>query len=62
MMSVLEYANDINMDVEIVLKKAIELGYANSKDDMLSEDAVIDLDNVLTMNTQDVEEPTYLEE
>jgi len=60
MMSVIEYAQDINMDVEVVLKKAIELGYATTKEDILSEDAVIDLDNVLTMNTE--EEPTYLEE
>ena len=60
MMSVIEYAQDINMDVEVVLKKAIELGYAQTKEDILSEDAVIDLDNVLTMNTE--EEPTYLEE
>ena len=61
MMSVIEYAQDINMDVEVVLKKAIELGYAKEKEDILSEDAVIDLDNVLTMNTEE-EEPTYLEE
>ena len=60
MMSVIEYANDINMDVDVVLKKAIELGYAQNKEDILSEDAVIDLDNVLTMNVE--EEPTYLEE
>ena len=62
MMSVIEYANDINMDVEVVLKKAIELGYAQNKEDILSEDAVIDLDNVLTMNNQVEEETTYLEE
>ena len=60
MMSVIEYAQDINMDVEVVLKKAKELGYAENKEDILSEDAVIDLDNVLTMNVE--EEPTYLEE
>ena len=61
MMSVREYAQDINMDLEIVLKKAIELGYAKEADDMLSEDAVIDLDNVLTMQPVE-EETTYLEE
>ena len=60
MMSVIEYAQDINMDVEVVLKKAKELGYAENKEEILSEDAVIDLDNVLTMNVE--EEPTYLEE
>ena len=62
MMSVIEYAQDINMDVEVVLKKAQELGYAQNKEDILSEDAVIDLDNVLTMNPQTEEETTYLEE
>ena len=62
MMSVIEYAQDINMDVEVVLKKAIELGYAKEKEDMLSEDAIIDLDNVLVMNPTTEEEPTYLEE
>ena len=61
MMSVIEYANDINMDLDIVLNKARELGYAQNADDILSEDAVIDLDNVLTMNNND-EETTYLEE
>ena len=60
MMSVIEYAEDINMDLEIVLNKARELGYAQNAEDILSEDAVIDLDNVLTMNKE--EEPTYLEE
>ena len=61
-MSVIEYAEDINMDVEVVLKKAIELGYAKTKEDMLSEDAIIDLDNVLVMNPTTEEEPTYLDE
>ena len=63
MMSVIEYAQDINMDVEVVLKKAQELGYAENKEDILSEDAVIDLDNVLTMNPQvEEEETSYIEE
>ena len=62
MMSVKEYAQDINMDLQVVLKKAIELGYAEKEDDILSEDAVIDLDNVLTMNNQLDDETTYIEE
>ena len=62
MMSVIEYAQDINMDVEVVLKKAKELGYAQNKEDILSEDAIIDLDNVLVMNPENEEETTYLEE
>ena len=61
MMSVIEYAQDMNMDVEKVLEKAIELGYAQNKEDILSEDAIIDLDNVLVMNPKE-EETTYLEE
>ncbi|MBO6145673.1 MAG: translation initiation factor IF-2 [Bacilli bacterium] len=61
-MSVIEYAQDINMDVEVVLKKAKELGYAQNKEDILSEDAIIDLDNVLVMNPENEEETTYLEE
>ena len=62
MMSVIEYAQDINMDVDVVLKKAKELGYAQNKEDILSEDAIIDLDNVLVMNPENEEETTYLEE
>ena len=65
MMSVKEYALDINRSVEEIIKKANELGYeVSNEDDILSEDAVIDLDTVLTMNNQeDTEEETvYMEE
>ncbi|MBO5183042.1 MAG: translation initiation factor IF-2 [Bacilli bacterium] len=62
-MSVREYAQDINMDVEVVLKKAIELGYAKSADDVLSEDAVIDLDNVLIIRLEENDDDTtYIDE
>ncbi|MBR4830860.1 MAG: translation initiation factor IF-2 [Bacilli bacterium] len=64
-MSVKEYALDINRSVEEIIKKANELGYeVSNEDDILSEDAVIDLDTVLTMNNQeDTEEETvYMEE
>ena len=62
-MSVKDYANDINMDVEVVLKKAKELGYAQNEDDILSDDAIIDLDNVLVMNPESTEEETtYIDE
>lgn len=60
-MSVKEYAQDINMDVQVVLQKAKELGYASSEEDVLSEDAIIDLDNVLVMQ-ESLEENTYIEE
>ena len=47
MMSVKEYALDINKTIEEVIKKANELGYVvNNEEDMLSEDAIIDLDTV----------------
>ena len=63
MMSVKEYAQDINMDVKVVLNKAQELGYAQNEDDILDEDQVIDLDNVLVMNPEENdEETTYIEE
>ena len=63
MMSVKEYAQDINMDVGEVLKKAQELGYAQNEDDILSEDQVIDLDNVLVMSAEEIEdETTYIDE
>ena len=65
MMSVREYAQDINMDVKVVLKKAQELGYAQNEDDILDEDQVIDLDNVLVMNQEESEideETTYIDE
>ena len=65
MMSVKEYALDINRSVEEIIKKANELGYTvSNEDDILSEDAVIDLDTVLTMNnSEDTEEETvYMEE
>ena len=65
MMSVKEYALDINRSVEEIIKKANELGYeVNNEDDILSEDAVIDLDTVLTMNNSEEseEETVYMEE
>ena len=64
MMSVKEYSEDINQSVEVIIKKAKELGYdVNNEDDVLSEDAVIDLDTALTMNVQEEENDTvYIEE
>ena len=46
MMSVLEYANDINKTVEEILKKCQELGInVKNADDELDEEAIIMLDN-----------------
>ncbi len=63
-MSVREYSEDINQSIEAIIAKAKELGYeVNDADDMLSEDAIIDLDTALTMNVQEEENNTvYIEE
>ena len=46
MMSVLEYANDVNKTVEEILKKCRELGIdVKNEDDELDEEAIISLDN-----------------
>ena len=59
MMSVFEYASDVNKTVEAILKKCKELGIkVNTKDDMLSEDDIIELDNLL----DEIEETEELEE
>ncbi len=48
MMSVSEYALDVEKSVEEILKKCKELGIAaTQEDDMLDEDAITELDNVL---------------
>ncbi len=58
MMSVKEYAEDVNRKVEEILKKCEELGIqASTIDDMLSEDDIIDLDNVIgDVSEEDLEE------
>ena len=59
MMSVFEYASDVNKTVEAILKKCKEVGInVNTKDDMLSEDDIIELDNLL----DEIEETEELEE
>ena len=48
MMSVKEYAEDVNRKIEEILKKCVELGISvSSEEDMLSEDDIIELDNVI---------------
>ena len=63
-MSVKEYSLDINQSIETVIAKAKELGYdINSEDDMLNEDAIIDLDTALTMDVKEEENTTlYIDE
>ena len=46
MMSVLEYAEDINKTVDEVLKACKALGIeVENEDDLLDEDAIVELDN-----------------
>ena len=57
MMSVFEYAEDVNKTVDYILKKAIELGIGvNSDDDMLSEDDIIMLDNAIDDDSEELED------
>ena len=54
MMTVEEYANDVNRSVKVILDKCSALGFlVNDKSDMLTEEQVIDLDNA------DYEDDTY---
>ena len=56
MMSVLEYAEDVNRTVENILNKCKELGIdVSSEDDLLDEDAIILLDNGLETD-EEIEE------
>ena len=46
MMTVEEYAIDVNRSIDVILGKCKELGFnISNKDDVLSEEQVIDLDN-----------------
>ena len=56
MMSVREYASDVNISVDKILKLCNELGIAvSNEDDMLDDDAIIMLDNEIA-NISDEEE------
>lgn len=57
MMSVFEYAEDVNKTVDYILKKAVELGInVNGEDDMLSEDDIIMLDNDIDDDSEELED------
>ena len=49
MMTVKEYADDVNRSVLVILDKCNSLGFSNIKgeDDLLTEEQVIDLDNAV---------------
>ena len=56
MMSVLEYATDVNKTIEAILKLCKKLDInCNTEDDMLSEDDIIVLDNEIS-NDDDIED------
>ena len=56
MMSVLEYAEDVNRTVETILDKCKELNIdVHSEDDLLDEDAIVLLDNNLETD-EEIEE------
>ena len=53
MMSVLEYAQDVNRTVDEILKKCKELGInVNDEDDMLDEEGITLLDNEIDAITE----------
>ena len=61
MMSVLEYAEDVNRTVDYILSKCVELGIeVSGEDDLLDEEAIILLDNGL--ETDEEIEEAYEEE
>ena len=54
MMSVEEYAEDVNRTVDEILKKCEELGFSlTSSDDMLEQDEITELDSVLANDSMD---------
>ncbi len=56
MMSVLEYAEDVNRTIDYILDRCHELGIeVNNEDDLLDEDAIVLLDNNLETD-EDIEE------
>ena len=56
MMSVQDYAEEMNFTVQDVLNKCKELGIKiNSKDDMLDDEAIIMLDNCMNLIDSDTE-------
>lgn len=56
MMSVLEYAQDINKRTAEVLKKCEQLGYSVSLEDMLNEEQIIELDNAFANDDDEIED------
>ena len=60
MMSVLEYAQDMNKSVEEIIKMCGKLGIdAKNEDDMLSDDSIVELDNAFS---NELEEESVVDE
>lgn len=56
MMTVLEYASDVNKSVEEILRKCKELNIkAYNKSDLLDEDAITELDNTLDSSEEELD-------
>ncbi len=63
MMTVYEYALDVNKKPEEILKLCKELNIkASSKEDNLTEDDIIELDNNLTFDEEEIEEPEEIDD
>ena len=64
MMSVLEYAEDMNKEVEEILSMCKSLGInVSNEDDMLNDDAIVELDNAFAnMDSKDDSEEDALDE
>ncbi len=63
MMSVLEYANDMNLSVDEVLKKCESLKIqVNGEDDLLDDDSIVELDNAFSSEEESVSENEVDEE
>lgn len=63
MMSVLEYALDVDKTVEEILKKCKKLNIdANDEEDMLDEEAITELDNVIANESYDEDDENIIDE
>ena len=62
MMSVLEYASDVSLDIEVILKLCKKLGInVSGEDDILDDDAIIMLDNEIE-NGNDVSDSDSMDD
>lgn len=63
MMNVREYAQDVNKEISYILKRCLELGIKVTKEtDMLSEDNIVELDNIINKDSNGNYEETIEEQ